>query len=174
MKNTLVVIGHPFWQGSSANKRIIDCLAKIDGTNIQYSNIGVLYPDGNIDIDSEQNKLIEADVIVFQFPIQWYGAPSIMHKYMEGVLSYGFAYGDGGDRLKGKHFIASFTAGGPEEAYTGKYGYTTDQLMIPLKAMASYCGMTYDSYVVSYGMFHAPDATCLDHARRLADRIAAL
>lgn len=176
MKNTLVVIGHPFWQDSTANKHIVENLALIDGSKILFSNIGILYPDGEIDIETEHKKLIEADVIVFQFPIQWYGAPSIMHKYMEQVLSYGFAYGEGGDKLKGKHFIASFTTGGPEYAYTGKYGYTTDQLMIPLKAMVSYCGMTYDGYIVSYGMFNtpSPDSVCLDHARRLADRIAAL
>ena len=175
MKNILVVIGHPYWEKSVANKQIVEAL-KATGQNITFSNITELYPDCKLTVDAEQRKLLDADVIVFQFPIMWYGAPSIMHKYFEEVLTYGFAYGPGGDKLKGKPLIASCTAGAPENAYsrTGIQGYTMDELMPPLTATIVYCNMKWDGYVCSYGMMHPTSTTIDNHVSRLLDKINSL
>ncbi len=175
MKNILIVTGHPQWERSVANKGITDALAALDG-KIEFSNIRELYPDGNIDISTEQKKLAEADVVIFQFPIQWFGAPSLMHRYMEDVITYGFAYGPGGDKLKNKPFVVSCTAGAPESAYreTGAEGYTMDEFMYPFLALARYCGMKWVGYVCSYEMMNPSPALCSAHAKRLLDMIEAL
>lgn len=172
MKIVLIVIGHPYWSRSVANKGIVESLGGLD-LNIVFSNIKELYPEGDIDVDAEQKKLLDADVVVFQFPIMWFGAPSLMHKYMEEVFTYGFAYGKGGDNLKGKQFIVSFTAGAPEDAYcaTGAEGYTMDEFMPPISALAHYCSMHWAGYVGSYGMMNPSPERCSAHASRLLDKI---
>ena len=67
MKKTLIILAHPdLDSGSIANKTILD---KIEGkTNIEIRKISQLYPDFNIDIETEQKALLEADNIIFQFP----------------------------------------------------------------------------------------------------------
>ncbi len=172
MKNVLVIIGHPYWDRSVANKGILDALKK-GFPNITISNLKELYPDCKLNVPEEQRKLLAADTIVLQFPIMWFGAPSIMHKYFEEVLTYGFAYGASGDKLKGKHLIASFTAGAPETAYshTGIEGCTMEELMPPLSATAKYCDLVWDGYVCSYGMMRPSPEAISSHADRVINKI---
>lgn len=40
-----------------------------------------------------------------------------MKQYFDCVFTHGFAYGTGGDKMAGKHFVASFTVGAPEADY---------------------------------------------------------
>ncbi|KAG8562906.1 hypothetical protein GDO81_015863, partial [Engystomops pustulosus] len=44
------------------------------------------------DIKEEQKKVDRADLIIFQFPLYWFGLPAIMKGWVERVLSMGFAY----------------------------------------------------------------------------------
>jgi len=50
------------------------------------------YINKDFDIEEQQKKLSEADIIVLQFPFFWYSMPSIMQKWFEDVFVYGFAY----------------------------------------------------------------------------------
>ena len=79
MKKILVIVGHPYWKDSVANRAIIDEFKRIN-PDAEISNISELYPDGNIDVTAEQKKLLDADTIILQFPIMWYSCPSVMHK----------------------------------------------------------------------------------------------
>lgn len=184
MKNILIVIGHPYWKDSVANKAIVNEFSLLCPSLVS-SNISVLYPDGKTDVAAEQKKLLNADIIILQYPFMWFGCPSTMHAYMEQVLTYGFAYGKGGESLKGKHIIASITTGAPESAYSkeGHEGVTIDELMTQVSATAVFCGMKYDGYVYSCGMATAGAGTeqveqvkikAADHAKRLAQKINSL
>ncbi len=156
MEKTIVIVGHPYWKDSVANRAIIDELTRIN-PGAEITNITELYPDGNIDVEAEQKKLLDADIIVLQFPIMWYSCPSVMHKWMEEVLTYGFAYGNGGDKLKGKRLVASFTAGGSADMYS-RYGVqkmTIDDLMTPIAGIANHCQMKWSGYVFSGSMIVA-------------------
>lgn len=160
MKKTLIVVGHPYWGGSTANKAIVDVLqGQCD--NVTVSNLYELYGDGPIDVAAEQQKLVEADQIVLQFPIMWYSCPSLMHKWMEQILSYGFAYGVEGDKLKGKRLLASFTSASTADMYSvyGAQGMTIDDLMPAYPAISRYCGMQWMGYVYSGGMMLPANAT---------------
>ena len=68
MKKILVIVGHPYWKDSVANRAIIEEFKRIN-PDAEISNITELYPDGNIDVAAEQKKLLDADTIVLQFPI---------------------------------------------------------------------------------------------------------
>ena len=54
------------------------------------------------DVRAEQAKLLEADAVVFQFPLWWFGMPAIMKGWIERVFAYGLAYGwqDAGNRYR--------------------------------------------------------------------------
>ncbi|XP_029903764.1 NAD(P)H dehydrogenase [quinone] 1 [Myripristis murdjan] len=44
------------------------------------------------DIVAEQNKIKEADLVIFQFPLYWFSVPAIMKGWMDRVLTQGFAF----------------------------------------------------------------------------------
>lgn len=81
------------------------------------------------DISKEQEKLLWADFIIFQFPFWWFGMPAILKGWIDRVYAFGFAYGTGkyggkywGNRygdgvLKGKKAMLSITIGGREPQY---------------------------------------------------------
>uniref|UniRef100_A0A3Q3BIQ0 NAD(P)H dehydrogenase, quinone 1 n=1 Tax=Kryptolebias marmoratus TaxID=37003 RepID=A0A3Q3BIQ0_KRYMA len=44
------------------------------------------------DITKEQTKIAEADMIIFQFPMYWFGLPAVMKGWIDRVLTHGFAF----------------------------------------------------------------------------------
>ena len=74
------------------------------------------------DIAAEQEKLLWADAVIFQFPVWWFGFPAILKGWVDRVFAYRFAYGykDAGNTyrygdgaLAGKRAMLSVTVGGP-------------------------------------------------------------
>ncbi|MCV5747032.1 NAD(P)H-dependent oxidoreductase, partial [Escherichia coli] len=68
------------------------------------------YPRFNINIDREQQRLREHDVVIFQFPLYWYSTPAILKEWQDLVLEYGFAYGTEGTELQGKTMLCVLSA----------------------------------------------------------------
>lgn len=178
MKNVLIVSGHTNLAASVANKTILDTLhAHLPEAEIV--KLDELYPDFNIDVEAEQQRLLRADIIVLQFPIFWYSAPSILERWMEETFQHGFSHGSTGDKLKGKKLVLSFTTGAPEAMYShdGTMGYTIDEFLPCYKATCQLCQMEFAGYVytggVSYGNRTSPEligqqkATSIEHAKRL-------
>ncbi|MBT2483879.1 MULTISPECIES: NAD(P)H-dependent oxidoreductase [unclassified Microbacterium] len=100
-----------------------------------------LVPD---DVRLEQQKLEAAELLVFQFPLWWYGAPAILKGWFDRVFTNGFAYGgvdavtglplrygDGG--LTGKRALIIVTAG-EDPRSIGSRGISgdLDALLFPL------------------------------------------
>lgn len=152
-KKILVIIGHPYWQYSAGNKSIVAAYQKLNPSAV-IDNLGVEYPDFKIDVEAEKQKVTDADVIVWQFPIMWYSAPSILRRWFEEVLMFGFAYGHDGDKLKGKKLVLSFTTGTPAEAYTfgGLQTFPLDYFLPQFVATANRCGMEYKGEVHTCGI----------------------
>ncbi|MDN6325884.1 MAG: NAD(P)H-dependent oxidoreductase [Corynebacterium sp.] len=46
------------------------------------------------DIRTEHAKVAEAELLVLQFPLWWYGPPAILKGWLDRVLTENFAYGD--------------------------------------------------------------------------------
>ncbi|XP_031192981.1 NAD(P)H dehydrogenase [quinone] 1 isoform X2 [Mastomys coucha] len=66
-----------------------------DSENFQYpSESSLAYKEGRLspDIVAEQKKLEAADLVIFQFPLYWFGVPAILKGWFERVLVAGFAY----------------------------------------------------------------------------------
>lgn len=183
MSNVLMIVAHPYWPQSFANKAIVDEFRSLR-PDAEVRNLFELYPDNsNIDVAAEQQALERADIVILQFPIMWYSCPSNLHRWMEEVLTYGFAYGPGGEHLKGKTLLLSFTSAGTPDKYSayGAQGCTIDQLMTPFSATAVLCGLHFGSYTYSGGMLLFPGApaavsslitaTAQAHAARLAAKL---
>ena len=70
MKRILIVSGHPDLNDSFANKTILEELSKLL-PHAEFVYLDKLYPDFKIDVMAEQERLLRADIIVFQFPLFW-------------------------------------------------------------------------------------------------------
>ncbi len=179
MKNVLIVSGHTdLAHDSVVNKTIIETLQElVDG--VQVDILDALYPDFKIDVPTEQAKLVAADVIVLQFPVFWYHMPSLMERWMERCFVRGFSHGSGGDKLKRKKVVLSFTTGAPEEAYrhSSPLGLEIEDIIIPaVKATCRLTQMDFVGYVftggVSYGDRKEHSPQIIQKARRHAQRVA--
>ncbi|MCA0907718.1 NAD(P)H-dependent oxidoreductase [Ruegeria marisrubri] len=149
----LVLTAHPDLKKSRINRAWFEALSEADAvTTRDLTAIGG--PEMRFDIATEQALLLAHDRIVFQFPFYWYSAPPVMKAWMDQVLSYGFAYGPGGDKLKGREFLILVSTGGPAESYhAGGYNnFSMDELLKPFQQTASLTGMTYLRPFVTHGM----------------------
>ena len=142
-KSVLVLFAHPSLEHSQANRHLLDVSLALEG--VTTVDLYAEYPSGDIDIDREQQRLRDHDVVVFMFPLFWYSTPALLKEWQDLVLEYGFAYGTGGTALHGKQFLCAITAGGRESAYReqGYNHYSIRQLLRPLEQTATLCGMQY-------------------------------
>jgi NAD(P)H dehydrogenase (quinone) len=81
------------------------------------------------ELKSEMEKLLRADVVIFNFPLWWFSLPAILKGWVDRVFAMGFCYGAGKGvynegTFKDKTAFLSITTGGPEIAYgpTGRNG----------------------------------------------------
>ena len=156
MKNVLVVFGHSNSDNSLSNRTIINTIK--DAPYVTVRDLNDVSENYIFDVEAEQKAMEAADIIVLQFPFHWYSVPSIMKKWMDDTLLFGWAYGDGGDKLAGKKLVLSFTTGAPENAYTagaGK-GHTAREFLAPITSSAAMCGLDLADIIGSYGMLYIP------------------
>ena len=78
---------------------------------------GTLAPD----IVAEQEKIRRADLVIFQFPVWWFGMPAIMKGWADRVFARGFAYLPGRKydtgMMKGKIAMVAATTGTSADTY---------------------------------------------------------
>ncbi len=128
-------------------------------SGITFVDLYAEYPRFEIHADVEQQRLIEHDVIVFQFPLFWYSTPSILKEWEDLVLEYGFAYGQHGDRLAGKRMQLAITVAAPPEAFSadGYQNYSLRTFLRPLEQTATLCRMRFESPYVLFSGLRAPE-----------------
>lgn len=151
----LVLYAHPSPQRSEVNQHLFKAAQKVEG--VTTVDLYHEYPTYHIDIDKEQQRLLDHDVIIFQFPLYWYSTPAILKEWQDLVLEYGFAYGHDGNALHGKKFLCALSAGGKADAYQtdGYNHYTIRELLHPLEQMATLTGM---QYLAPFALFGARTA----------------
>lgn len=156
-RRVLVLLAHPSPERSAIGSRLRRIASRHDAVTLV--DLYAEYPDYRIDIDAEQRRLCEHDVIMFLFPVYWYSTPAILKEWQDLVLEYGFAYGSEGRALAGKYFIAACSAGGPAEAYTaeGYNRHTLRELLRPLERTATLCRMRYLPPLVLFDARRAAD-----------------
>ncbi|XP_069072797.1 NAD(P)H dehydrogenase [quinone] 1 isoform X2 [Pleurodeles waltl] len=114
------------------------------------------------DIVEEQKKLEAADLVIFQFPVFWFGLPAMLKGWFDRVLTAGFAYTytsmfDNGHFQK-KKAVLSFTTGGMGSMYTSR-GINGDinVLLWPVQqGILHFCGFQVLEPQIAYSISHTP------------------
>jgi glutathione-regulated potassium-efflux system ancillary protein KefG len=142
-RRVLVNFAHPVLERSRVNRRLLDAIRDLDGVTVR--DLYEAYPTLHIDVACEQDLLVAHDVIVFQHPFYWYSTPALLKEWQDLVLEHGWAYGQGGTRLRGKLTFNALTTGGPQTAYRrdGYNRYTIRELLAPWDQTAHLCGMRF-------------------------------
>ncbi|WP_395752331.1 NAD(P)H-dependent oxidoreductase [Prosthecobacter sp.] len=175
MASVLVLYAHPAPHKSRINRRLAAAAREVPG--VTFRDLYELYPDFLIDVEEEQKLLKAHDIIVLQHPFYWYSAPALVKEYLDLVLTYGWAYGEGGTALQGKTLVHAISAGGSEEFYCsqGRNRFTIRQLLAPFDQTAFLCGMRYLAPHVIHGANQFADhASIQPHAHRYARLLKAL
>ena len=180
MKNVLIVSGHPDLNNSVANVEILQAMEKAL-PNAKIRRLDSLYPTYQFDIEAEQSAILEADVLVFQFPFSWYSVPGLMKLWIDKVFVHGFAHGSTA-KIGGKKLIISTTTGAPNEVYQkdGFFQYTVEDYLPQFETFATLCGLEYLSPVITCGVSYVgrdeakiaeQKAMAQEHAARLVAEI---
>jgi glutathione-regulated potassium-efflux system ancillary protein KefG len=139
----LILFAHPRFERSAINSIIMNNIPGIP--EITFHDLYEIYPDFNIDIEWEKKLLEDHQIIIWQHPFYWYSAPPLLKQWIDLVLGFGWAYGPGGDALRGKIIFNSITSGGQRSAYSkeGHNRFTVQELLAPFDQTAVLCKMVY-------------------------------
>jgi len=108
------------------------------------------------DLRREQQRVAEADLFLFTYPLWWGGMPAILKGWFDRVMAYGFAYADGQrfdtGFFQGRHAMVALSTGGTPERFSpgGVYG-PIEQLLYPhRRTMLEYLGLRVAPPFVAY------------------------
>lgn len=111
------------------------------------------------DLQAEQDKLRQADLLILQFPLYWMGFPAILKGWIDRVFAHGFAFSVpdglfGNGKLSGKKALLSLTVGAGKNGFSdrGVMG-DMDQVLWHLQnGIFRFTGMDVLAPHVMYGM----------------------
>lgn len=155
MKKVLVILAHPNFAESRGNKALVEAIQSLPFVKIH--DLYGQYPNWQIDVQAEQELLKHYDLVVLQYPLQWYSVPPLLKKWMDDVLTYGFAFGTDETALQGKALMPVVTTGGGSAMYVagGAASFTISEFLRPIQQTASYCGMNYKTPFALHGLLPA-------------------
>lgn len=152
---------YPGWSEGTLNNSFIQ-IAKDFFLSKNHEVLETKVENG-YNVDEEVEKHVEADIIILQMPVNWFGAPWIYKKYVDEVFNSGLfskkllsddgrtrknpskQYGTGG-HLHGKKFMICATWNAPEEAFSNPaqqlmQGKSTSDLLLNISSNYSFCGL---------------------------------
>lgn len=155
MTKTLILLFHRDLSRSKANAALALAAAKLP--DVEIVDMQAAYPNG-IDMfrdgEREAARLLAADRIVLQFPIQWYSTPPLLKAWQDAVLTrmYYVAYESEGRLLEGTPLMIAATAGNVPDAYRhgGRNLLPMIDILAPLRATAHRCGLAWADPFILY------------------------
>lgn len=170
----LILFAHPAQRKASINAAMASAAKQLE--RITFVDLYAEYPRFSVDVDREQRRLLDHDIIVFQFPVFWYSTPALLKQWQDLVLEYGFAYGPQGKKLAGKRVFAAITTGGSETDYSHDGGNrrAIQEFLYPLEQTATLCGMDYLPPFVFHSANHIESASAQLHINSYPRLLAAL
>jgi len=142
MNKILILFAHPRFEKSKTNREL---LKNIERQNVTLNDLYEQYPDFNIDVDREKELLLNHQIIIWHHPFYMYSSPALLKQWIDLVLEYGWAHGQGGNFLKDKIIFNAITTGGTREVYSpGGYNrFTIREFLVPFEQTANLCKMIY-------------------------------
>jgi glutathione-regulated potassium-efflux system ancillary protein KefF len=172
MPDVLVLVAHPQQEHSRVNQALMRAAGS--ALRCEVRDLYALYPDYLVDVAAEQALLQQAQLVVWQHPIHWYGMPPLMKLWLDEVFAFGWAYGPGGQRLQGKDLWLVASTGGPAESYRpdGYNRYFFDAFLPPYEQTAALAGMRFLPPLLLHGAHRIDDAALAQHAALYLQRLA--
>jgi glutathione-regulated potassium-efflux system ancillary protein KefF len=173
MPDIVVLVAHPNQEHSRANQALMQAARDAAPQRVQVRDLYAMYPDYLIDVPTEQALLAEASLVVWQHPIHWYGMPPLMKLWLDEVFAFGWAYGPGGERLRGKDLWLVASTGGPQESYRpdGYNRYFFDAFLPPYEQTAALAGMRFLPPLLLHGAHRIDDGELAAHVQTYAQRL---
>jgi glutathione-regulated potassium-efflux system ancillary protein KefF len=168
----LVLYAHSAQHTSHVNRHLAQAAQTLP--NVRLHDLYESYPDFYIDVAHEQTLLANADLVVFQHPIQWYSMPSLLKEWIDVVLEQGWAYGPGGNALQGKDYWLVCTTGGSAESYqeNGQHEHTFSAFLPQFEQTARLCGMRWLAPYIVHGARQIDDASIAAYVADYRARLA--
>lgn len=163
MKKVLLINTHltyPNWTEGKLNDAF-QSIAKDFFINQGYEVLETKIEEG-YNPEEEVEKHLEADIVILQTPVNWFGAPWIYKKYVDEVFNSGlhsqvFLSGDGrtrsdasrqygtGGKMQGKKFMICATWNAPAESFGNPnqllfQGKDTADLFLHITSNYRFCG----------------------------------
>lgn len=132
------------------------------------------------EVGREIAKVRDAELLLFVFPLWWFGLPAILKGWVDRVFAMGFAYGRGQEHetgpLRGKTAMLALTTGSPAPAFTsnGKNG-SINALLFPVQyGMLHFVGMDVLPPFIAYGAARVDDAARAGYLSEWRERLEAV
>ena len=174
MARIRVLVAHPDLAHSRVSRALLGA-ARAAGRSgaVEVDDLYARYPDYLIDAAAEQDRLRDVDLLVWVHPIHWYGMPPLMKLWLDEVFAFGWAYGPGGQALRGCDLWLVTSTGGPQDSYRhdGYNRYPFDAFLPPYEQTATLAGMRFLPPMVLHGAHRVGDAEIADHAATFAARL---
>jgi len=139
-------------------------------------DVQTTFIDGGYDIAAEVQKFLWADVIIYQMPGWWMGAPWTVKKYVDEVFTEGHGslyandgrtrsdasqkYGSGG-LLQGKQYMIAATWNAPQQAFEDPtdffQGKGVDAVYFPFHKANEFLGLTALPTFLSVDVMKVPN-----------------
>jgi len=169
----VVIHAHPYPRHSRACRALVEAMRPL--SEVEVRSLYDLYPDFDIDIPGEQDALARSQLIVWLHPLYWYNVPGLLKHWFDKVLERGWAYGDGGKALHGKHCLWVPTVGSERETYAdGRANLRPFASYVdPIEQTARFCGLNWEEPFVVFGALSISDAELARKAAGLRARLEA-
>jgi NAD(P)H dehydrogenase (quinone) len=129
------------------------------------------------EIEAELRKIEWCDLMIWQFPLWWFGLPAAMKGWVDRVFVMGRTYGNGHfyqtGIFSGKKAMLSLTTGGPEEAYLPE-GFNGDikSILRPIqRGILQFVGFSVLKPHIVYGPAHLQEEQRREHLEHYAIRL---
>ncbi|MDX1605640.1 MAG: NAD(P)H-dependent oxidoreductase [Candidatus Competibacterales bacterium] len=116
------------------------------------------------EIEQELQKLEDCDLMIWQFPLWWFGLPAVLKGWVDRVFAMGRTYGGGRQYgngvFRGRRALLSLTTGGPQPVYAPE-GFNGDiqGILRPIqRGMLEFVGFEVLAPHVVYGPVRLSDA----------------
>lgn len=129
------------------------------------------------DLEAEIAKVEAADLMIWQFPLWWFGLPGVLKGWVDRVFAMGRTYGYGhiyeSGMFRGKRALLSLTTGGPQEAYTADgFNGDIDAILRPIqRGMLEFTGFSVLAPQIHYQPVRVDAAQRADWLAAWAERL---
>lgn len=84
IKQVVILLAHPDIKSSQANKALMDAVKEME--EVAIYNLYEMRPEDSYNIDLWSKIISQASALVFQFPLYWMSAPSLLKKWQDEVF----------------------------------------------------------------------------------------